>query len=340
MYKSDIVQSNVSAQERWNVGLIGSRIKGGKLKCFVRKLLAQIDGSWLSFSNGDLPMTPFTRTRHLALAHAAALLLAAICGHGTSWAKDGPIRNLSSGERSAVLGGSLGLGLVARLIPGKQSDSAEYVGYRANRVDRWWRDRIHGGSGHRTNIIDNSAGSLIAPAAGAITLAIVDINRREFSRDIPFFIAGAVTTGAITDIGKRIFSRPRPYCQVGGERPTERPANDSYHTESFFSGHSSQAFFAAGFVNNRLRRHMRQEWPHDEYRSWRWASPLVTFGWATFVAGSRIQADKHHFTDVLTGAIVGYGLSELFYRLCYSPGRTTIDGENSTQQFFSLSLTF
>jgi membrane-associated phospholipid phosphatase len=278
--------------------------------------------------------------RRASKAYAAATLIVLLWVQGSTFAKDGPIRSLSSTEKTAALGGSLGMGIIAKLIPGRHADSAEYTGYRANSLDRWWRTTLHGGDGHKTNFIDNSRGSLVAPVAGGIAIALVDINRREFSRDIPFFVAGAVATGAFTDIGKRVFQRPRPYCQTGGVRPPERSANDSYHTESFFSGHSSQAFFAAGFVNNRLRRHMRQEWRRDEYRSWRWASPLITYGWATFVAGSRIQADKHHFTDVLTGAVVGYGIGELFYRMCYEPGQTESGTPSGMNRMFSLALTF
>jgi len=273
-------------------------------------------------------------------AHAMAMVIVLLWAHGGTYAKDGPIRSLSSGEKTAVLGSSIGLGIVAKLIPERHADSAEYTGYRANAFDRWWRTSIHGGNGYKSNFIDNSRGSLIAPAAGGIAIALVDINRREFSRDIPLFVAGAVTTGAITNIGKRVFRRPRPYCHTDGVRPTGRSATDSYHTESFFSGHASQAFFAAGFVNNRLRRHMRQEWRRDEYRSWRWASPLLTYGCATFVAGSRIQADKHHFTDVLTGAVVGYGISELFYRMCYEPGQTESGTTTGMPRMFSLAVTF
>ncbi len=58
-------------------------------------------------------------------------------------------------------------------------------------------------------------------------MAAIDIDRREFSRDIPFFVAGALTTGAVTDIGKRVFSRPRPYCQPGGVLPPDCRADDS-----------------------------------------------------------------------------------------------------------------
>lgn len=230
------------------------------------------------------------------------------------------MRGRSSTANAGILTGALGLGLIVELIPENPADSAKFSGYRANAVDAWCRRTLHGGGERKSNFLDNSAGSLWTPIAGGLTIAALDIGRREFSRDIPLFIAGSALTGAITGAAKRLVARPRPYCQGGVVPLRDRAPSDPYHIQSFFSGHSSQAFFTAGFVNNRLRRHMRQEWKADEYRSWRWTSPLVCFGWASFVGLSRIQADKHHFTDVAVGAMAGYAVSELFYRLCYESG--------------------
>ncbi len=254
--------------------------------------------------------------------------------------KDGPLRNLSGGERAAIVLGSTGAGIAARLIPDRPSNPQSYAGYRANALDRWWRKRINGIDGYQTNIVDHKIGSLIAPVAGGLTMAAIDINRHEFSRDLPYFIAGSVMTGALTTSVKKSFRRPRPYTQDGGVMPPGLAPDDSYHTESFFSGHSSQAFFAAGFVNNRLRRHMRQEWRRHEYRSWRWASPLITFGWAGFVGWSRMHADKHHFTDVVTAAVVGYAISEVYYRLAYSPGDTKPQTIGSNVPMIQVRLLF
>lgn len=273
---------------------------------------------------------------------ACLLLIVGIfaCFVEVAWGKDGPLRDLSKGESAAIIGGSFGIVALAQLIPMSQADSTDYAGYRSNSLDRWWRARVHGGKGHQSNIIDHQVGSFIAPVLGGLTIALIDIDRREFSRDIPMFIAGAVTTGAVTTAVKRVVRRPRPYTQDGGVLPPGRKASESYHTESFFSGHSSQAFFAAGFVNNRLRRHMRQEWQREEYRSWRWASPVITFGWASFVGWSRMHADKHHFTDVATGALVGYAISEVYYRLAYEPGRTSGSTFAPGTPLFSVSVSF
>ncbi len=78
---------------------------------------------------------------------------------------------------------------------------------------------------------------------------------------------------------------------------------------------------------------MRLNWEPDEYRVGRWVSPIVSFGWASFVGLSRIHADKHYFTDVLAGAIVGTAIAELFYSLAYDR-----DGTNSSRSGSGLQL--
>lgn len=298
-------------------------------------------------ANGYIQLMPnspthgrdYRSTRMSRSCLALLVLLAALLGD-SAWGKDGPMRDLTGGEKSAIIGGSFGLGVLAQFIPTRNFDSADHAGYRANSLDRWWRKRVHAGAAYQTNIIDRKVGSFIAPVGGGLAMALIDLDRPEFSRDIPFFIAGAVTTGAVTTAAKRVFRRPRPYLQEGGVLPPGRETSDSYHVESFISGHSSQAFFAAGFVNNRLRRHMRQEWRRDEYRSWRWTAPLLTFGWASFVGWSRMHADKHHFTDVVAGALVGYAISEVYYRLAYEPGGTSGSTLAQETPIFTVSVSF
>lgn len=277
------------------------------------------------------------RFRYGMAALTWAAIMCQLCRATASRAEDGPLRCRPDAEKAAIVGGSAVLGLGVSLIHEKPSDPASYVGYRASALDVWWRTALHGGRERKSNFLDHTIGSLLTPVAGGIAIAGLDIDRREFSYDIPLFIAGAVTTGAVTDAAKKVVTRPRPYCQTEALVPPDRAPTDPYHTESFFSGHTSQAFFTAGFVNNRLRRHMRQEWTPSEYRSWRWASPLVSYGWATFVGMSRIQADKHHFTDVAAGALAGFAMSEIFYRLGYDSNN---DDEGATTSPTVLMLRF
>lgn len=286
--------------------------------------------------------TPVIRPRARSTACLLLLVIAVglnIFSQPTS-AADGPIRELNDAEKTAALCTPFGLAAISRFMPYVHADSGNYSRERVNALDRWWRERIHGGNGYKTNFVDNKFGSLIAPLSGGLTMALLDIDRREFSRDIPYFVSGAVATGALTTFAKKLIRHPRPYMLPGGVMPPNRARSDPYHIESFLSGHTSQAFFAAGFVNNRLRRHMRQEWTREEYRSWRWTSPLITFGWAGFVGWSRMHADKHHFSDVVAGALLGYAISEVYYRLAYAPGETTAESSLQGTPMFSMSIRF
>jgi hypothetical protein len=77
---------------------------------------------------------------------------------------------------------------------------------------------------------------------------------------------------------------------VGRERP------DGSDHRSFPSGHTSAAFQGASFL------HLRYGWVYG----------IAGYGGATFVAFSRVHAERHHVGDVLVGAGVGFFSSLLF----------------------------
>jgi len=120
----------------------------------------------------------------------------------------------------------------------------------------------------------------MTPAACLISIGIMDIGEREFSRDIPMYLAGLAATNGFTTIIKSFANRPRPYCLPGGVAPSNRSENSADHHRSFVSGHSSMAFYGATFLNLRARRFMRDNWTDDEYEVGRYLSPVMTFGWA------------------------------------------------------------
>ena len=75
----------------------------------------------------------------------------------------------------------------------------------------------------------------------------------------------------------------------------ERP--DQSNRVSFPSGHASNAFAAATVI---ARHYPRLSVPG--------------FGTATFIAVSRMAANKHHFSDIVAGAGFGYGVGRLVTR--------------------------
>lgn len=132
---------------------------------------------------------------------------------------------------------------------------------------------------------------------GLTTLAAVDersIDKTPVDLLIVAESVGLATTA--TQITKFVAGRQRPY--VHALAPDQRDPNDAAKDRyfSFFSGHSSFTFAlatSAGTVSS--------------LRGYRLA-PFVWGVGLTLAATTgylRIAADKHYFTDVLTGALVG-----------------------------------
>ncbi len=122
----------------------------------------------------------------------------------------------------------------------------------------------------------------------------------DYSRAALTIGEAAVMTGVVTQIAKFSFARARPYAYYG---------NDYSNPDSklsFFSGHTSYSF-ALSLSSAML---LAESYPRH--------STLI-YALAVAVAALpgylRIAADKHYFTDVLTGAIVGstiaYGVVQL-----------------------------
>lgn len=74
---------------------------------------------------------------------------------------------------------------------------------------------------------------------------------------------------------------------------SKRPDSNLY--EGFPSGHTSFAFSAAGFMQRRY--------------GWQWGVPTTIL--ATLVGVSRVTSQRHTITQVIAGAILGYGVSYL-----------------------------
>jgi membrane-associated phospholipid phosphatase len=78
----------------------------------------------------------------------------------------------------------------------------------------------------------------------------------------------------------------------------QRPNGDC--CDAFPSGHSSFAFMGATFIERRY--------------GWKYGAPA--YAAASFVAYSRVDADKHYVEDVVAGAAIGY-LSSYFFTTRY-----------------------
>jgi membrane-associated phospholipid phosphatase len=144
----------------------------------------------------------------------------------------------------------------------------------------------------------------VGPIAGAVLLYLSDKDeswRRLIDDTLPVAESIAVTQ-FLTNVAKVTVARQRPYKHFANT-PTEPSSEDNL---SFFSGHSSFGF--ALTTGAAYMCHIRHYW----------TEPYV---WGVGITLSltteyfRIAADKHYFTDVFLGGVVGIGAGLTIPRL-------------------------
>jgi membrane-associated phospholipid phosphatase len=117
-------------------------------------------------------------------------------------------------------------------------------------------------------------------------------------------------TEALTFASKRAFARQRPDAQEAGCDAANATASTATATacarsdrnSSFWSGHTSQAFTAAGLA---CTEHLRLELYGAPWDGFMCVGTIIA---ATTIGGLRIVADRHWASDVMMGAAIG-GLS-------------------------------
>ena len=144
---------------------------------------------------------------------------------------------------------------------------------------------------------------------------------RGFPIDALLISEATVIAGDINQLAKFAFARERPFVHFLPRAPdalralTDSPSDDNL---SFFSGHSTLAFAlatSAGTINT--------------MRGYRLAPVVWGTGltMATTVAYLRIAADKHYFSDVMIGALVGSAIGVGLPLIFHAP---TGDGSSSS----------
>jgi len=176
-------------------------------------------------------------------------------------------------------------------------DECRWCDEPLNGLDREVREGLRWESTRTADYISNVTGFMLAPASALGLLGIiaeVDGKRANWPADGLVVVESAVVASAITQLVKMTAARERPFVHFAASSDPRLETVEDHM--SFFSGHSSLSFslaVASGTVAS--------------IRGYR-AAPLV---WATglTVAATtgylRIAADRHYFTDVLTGAAVG-----------------------------------
>ncbi len=137
-------------------------------------------------------------------------------------------------------------------------------------------------------------GSAVIPVVGALFVAGRFAPQGQFRSTTYDFAQALVVTGAYTGILKHAVGRTRP---------------DGSDSLSFPSGHTSAAFSLATVANH--------------HYGWKVGAPMYAL--AAGIGLTRIEQDRHHLSDVLAGATIGFLVGRTVTRL---------DGERPAKKRF------
>jgi membrane-associated phospholipid phosphatase len=190
-----------------------------------------------------------------------------------------------------------------------------------NPVDRGVRDAVRWERSGGPDVASYVTGFALAPvsAYGGLALAAAhDGHASGAGVDALLVTEAVVVAAAVNQAVKFAVGRERPFVHAlpaDRKRATSQPSDNDL---SFFSGHTTLAFSlasAAGTVAT--------------LRGYR-AAPLVWasgIGLGVITGELRIAADKHYFSDVVTGALVGTAIGALVPLLAHpradAPGSVT-----------------
>jgi membrane-associated phospholipid phosphatase len=230
------------------------------------------------------------------------------------------------------------LGLVQYLIP-LNHDSQRLFPDEVNGLDRSMRDRWHTRS---DNFLDGTIGALYTPAATGAIITVLNLAERaptpRIGSELLIFANGALANKFLTRSFKRAFSRRRPELDFANEPgKIEMWEKDSAH-ESFYSGHASTAFFSASFLRRRISQSLALHGHSGIGSGYQWLTAIGLYSWAAYVGYSRIQIDKHYFTDVVAGMVMGLLFEEIYHQLnrghwnFYSSWHPALQADSGTLQ--------
>ncbi len=271
-------------------------------------------------------------------------LIILISGAGFSSVCADPGDYLSAGEAGTIAAGSTALFLTGLSIASFDSTHAAHWNQPLPGERRL--QRLLGGRYYpdKSNLFARRLGGAIVPAIALAAIAATDLaypaldRDRDFGQDMLLFTSGLLAVQGVTGIAKGLVKRSRPMITLEPELAARRTGSRyDFDRKSFFSGHTSTAFFAMTYANKRVRSAMYREMDRDHYRHWRWLPPIIAYGSATAVGWSRIAAYDHYVSDVAVGALVGWLAAELFYAFGDQTYRDLTNSEN-TPLFISIRV--
>ena len=140
---------------------------------------------------------------------------------------------------------------------------------------------------------------------GVLTLATRPM-RQDIKTVAVMYVETALLVNGVGGIVKGLTQRTRPFVYNADAPIADKLALDA--RQSFFSGHSANAFATAIFTGEVFRHYF----PDSKLKPYVWVGSL---GLATATAYLRYEAGKHYPTDLLAGAafgsLVGWGIPKL-----------------------------
>jgi membrane-associated phospholipid phosphatase len=192
-------------------------------------------------------------------------------------------------------------------------DRSANGGDSLNGVDASVRNALKAEPTDAAEVASNVLGFAALPALTLGTDALVarrDGRASEWPADALVIIEAAILAADLNQAAKFAFGRERPFVHALAADQKGATAHPSDNNVSFFSGHTTLAFALATATGTVAT--MR------DYRAapavWAIGMPL-----AALTGYLRIAADKHYFTDVLAGAVVGGTMGALVPYLLHRP---------------------
>ena len=186
-----------------------------------------------------------------------------------------------------------------------------------NNFDSYVRERLHWRSSKDGLASGISDILLYGAFVGAIPLSSLYLKNHEL---LLINLEILSINGLLTNTVKNVARRQRPYPFY-----SKKDDEDSY--KSFFSGHTSTAFAIGTSTAKMLTNYSNI----DKKIVW-----ISTLSLASATGYFRIAADKHYFSDVLVGAIVGSLIGNtMFGKLTKKYQKMSIIGARTPNLFYN-----
>lgn len=227
----------------------------------------------------------------------------------TTRSNEGPIKKMYVAAVNSLEWYDIPIAIVdvAQLALAPQNPSTKLITYPPSAFDEEVQSRI---SASGTNFISNHVGEGEGIALFSTRL-LYDLGSDLMGNHITswdyqrtfIFYKSLVYTYSLTMLAKNLIYRERP---------------DKSDSKSFFSGHSSTAFCTASYLSLELGDWF-ERWESTRSnptlkRGLQVGSTVGLYGMATYVAYARLKENKHYFSDVAVGAVVGTVVGALVYK--------------------------